>query len=470
MLEIPNKNIDHEIYGGLLDYHTISTDASEKGKLSCIGINQHLSRLIRVQKLRTDDFWFNDYLKDESFDNYNNNNEVCITAYLKFIRSTKTLDDDFISSNIAKYSANEYGSTHIVKQVEYGAEFILWAQKPIDPSKETKETTEQTMRVAVKTFLREYFDAVEDDLPVLADDLNMSWSLHSSLYDEHASNWTLMQCLQFMEDLINIEANDGRNVWRPITLQLRPIPTVTEVEIANDLHTDTVFELERRQQWIKEKCHHLMTESPCLYRASFLKKPLVEFQKLVEPIRSLINETIDKVQNRYFPPKDYLWRTKRYVGLLDEALRWLTRYREDIEQVDKVLKGNSLPVIDLQNGEATKKRERDGDLKRVKVFVLHLACVSTGLDERLNKWIQFSGSLEDEVFPIEAYTLDAGNILLWPDIYKKWQIFVNEAIRSKDKGVDYAVGILTPKSLYKEGSVFTMSYGKSMLPLYPFYV
>ena len=469
IIEIPNESVELHIYNGLVDSQTISIDVSEEARLSCIDINQHLRLQMRAQNLKMNRLWFYKYMEDEAFARCDNINEVYITVYLNFCRKYEAIEEKFLDLNITKYCANKYGGTHLVKSVTYGAEFVLWMRKPIDPSKGTKQTAEQTLRLELKSYL-DYFFKPDLDPPDLDEELNsMSCSFQSSIHNSFTSNGTFAQCLQMIKELIDMEKNDRENIWRTTRMRLCPIPTLVEIQKTNELHADTVFKLELKQQWVKGKFQQLV-ESHSFRQVPFLRTPVIEFQKLMKPIASLINKKVKKfkkMQNKYYSPDYYSSITEPYVNLLQEALEWLTIYREFMEKVEFVLKGNSLiPVLDLRSIREEQSEVGDGEFKKVKVFVLHFACVTAALDERFKKWLEHSGISEyPSVFTTEYSEVDSFVYVPSAIIHKKFQTFSNEAIHSVGDDVSYAVGILSLKSpYYEEGTVFTMSYKESTLP------
>ena len=87
-----------------------------------------------------------------------------------------------------------------------------------------------------------------------------------------------------------------------------------------------------------------------------------------------------------------------------------------------------------------------------KIFVIHFSCVTTDLKKRFKNWVRYPRN------GLDVFDFEMSGETEWERISKEFQVFLNEALYSMDNDVDYAVGILSPKSSYKEGSVFTVGY------------
>lgn len=450
IVEIPNEDVKVETHAHPLLIPNTTTDISEKGRLACIGIDQYLSRHLDAKKFENR-LWFHSYLKDESFSSCNDN-EVHAIAYLKFIRNVKRLSEEFISSNIWRSYKNQ-GGTHLVTDVQYGAEFVLWMHKQVDTSKESKELVERTIHLALENYLENKFfrcfPSFRMSIPHKALFDTMTCSFQSSIPNGCMSNGKFDQCIQKIQELIDIETNDRNNVWHPVGMDLCRIPTEEEIEKRIDYNQDLLLVMKQRGRWMTQHCNQLI-ESPYLHRVPFLKKPLLEFQQLLEPIASVINKTANLLETNYFSQSQFHNVVVPREVLITFAFEWLNRYHKDLEIMHSLLDGNSLPVLNLRRIKGPIKRKRG--VKPTKVFALYFRCVTYNLVQRFKKWAECpSGEKGLKLFGFKG-SFDTH----WRTISNKFQVFLNEALNSVDNDVDYAVGILSPESPYKEGAVFTI--------------
>ena len=320
-----------------ISFQTFTMDTSEKFRLSCFGVDHYLSRQLNARQFEMNRLWFYNHLKDEAFCNCNSDNEFQIIVYVTYIRKTETLKESFINSNIWNYCDNRHSGTHLVEEVDYGAEFVLRLRKPIDPSKESKQVLGQTMRIALRTKFFSGRSVVISYPPILNEMLEtMNCSFQGSIGNGFMYSGTFDQCFQKIQEMTDMEKNDRQNIWRPVTMQLRRIPTKLEIQVAIDSSRDIAFHLKEMQQLITQQCH-CMTKSPSFNRLPTLKQSLVEVQTLLEQLTSACNNIIDELQGKHYSPKQYDSITEPYADLLGEASHWLTKYHEDVEKV--VLKG-----------------------------------------------------------------------------------------------------------------------------------
>ena len=449
--EITDENVDHTSYSPLeVSSLTITTDESEKERLFSFGIGQHLSRQLDAQKCKMNSLWFYNHLKDEAFGNCNSDNEFQIIAYLTFTRRTETLKEDFISSNIWNYCDDNHGGTYLVQEVEYGAEFVFRMRKSVDPLKETKQSVKQTMELTLDNYLENFFN--DTSSPPIFNRLfeTMSCSFQSSIGNGFMYSGTFDQCLQKIQEMTNMEKNDRQNTWRPVAMQLRRIPTRSEIRVAMDYFKDTAFNLKVMLESVAQRCRHIL-ESPSLHRLPTIKKSLVEVTELLQPITPACNKIIDDLQNKHYSQKQYDSITVPYDNLLTRAYNWLAKYYQDVSKAAYVLRGNNLPVFDLRS--ITKPIiEPHRDVKHTHVFVLHFTCITNGLDKRFKQWTKDPAK---DLHVFNSETSDEPN-MTWENIYKEWQGFLDDSFEFADKDMEFAVGILSPSSPYKEGTVVTI--------------
>ena len=417
--------------------------------MSCLGIDPHHSRQLGAQTIQMNRLWFYNYLKDEAI---NNCNEIQVAAYLVFTRRSESLNDDFVDSNIWRYHENKYGGTHLVQEVDYGAEFILWMRKPVDPSKETKDSVEKTMNFELNHYLENFFDNDTTSPPSTLNEMfdTMICSFEGSIGNGCVSNVTFEQGLRMIRELTDTEVNDRQNIWRPVRMEILRIPTKVEIQVAIDTYEEIVLNFKRDHQRLTKECQHLI-ESPYLHRVPFLKKPLVVVQKLLEKIASDFNKTIDDLQDKQYSPK-YQIITDLYTDTITKAITWLARYHEDVKNVAFLLEGNNLQVLDLRSINKPVKEVGD-DVKRTHVFVLYFTCITTNHDTCLE---ESAKNPEEDLCECDFEISSEEPNVTWKNICKEWQGFLNEANHSAGKDIDYAVGILSPSSPYREGMVVTI--------------
>ena len=401
-------------------------------KCSALGINSHYYHSIQSQSL--DHFWFGDYLKSTTMDG----DIVQVDAYFRVLRRTETADPQFIHSKLNEYQSTSGGLTHLVEEVVYGAEFICSMRKKVDMSCETKENAEGRLYLAAKSYFDQAIGPNSTSTQPSPDLENVDCIIHTSLQKGVLQGSFRSSC-EYLRDVIN--KDNPLQSWRPIEILLRFIPTLLNVRLAFEKTRDKKLEFERTElKWNRIKSQSIsLLSHPIVDRVPPIKKMLMQFRSLLEPLFKVLNE---------YPPEDFALSVS---NLMEELIEWLIHRRHEVEKVAFLLENTELQAMNL---DEIKTLAASKDHKRAKVFIFRIKYIEDKLMKSIAMLTMHGESAgELPVFPL----LSAGKERL-ECIVKKIQKFVKDAKQSPAQDTDYGIALVPISSSFDDGTIQTINY------------
>ena len=414
-------------------------------KLKMLGINSHLTDSIKKGFLNGDQFWFTDFMNavEEGV-------TANVTIFSRIVKRTDTLRHNVTDWQIKQCHNNRDGrATHLVTQVVYGAELILSIRKSVDCQRETKESVEQNIYLAAKTYFDQAINSNWVQPPVELE--NVTCNIISSQGVIRDRDYSF----QIASDFIRFHHVDNNsNMWRPIEMVLFRVNTVEALFLSEKM-VDIQEEKKRHYhmwEWIINECQTFVNH-PHLRRLSPLKKIVYQFQDLLRPI-SIKMTNINKTCGTH-PPQKVLQNMEIISELLAAMKDWLIHRRAEIEALCWLLSDVELAVV---HWEEIEERIQSGKENVAKIFVLKFGYKSDPLMEKMIKFVDYQESpCWLPVFPIMA-----SNIIRQGEVRDKLIVFKNEAELNSASGSNREthchIGLISVRNPCDDGDVFIMKY------------
>lgn len=186
--------------------------------------------------LNEKDLWFSRFLQDEkvAYASESIKKVVCLSLYVRIIVGGKKLEGKDIDMQIFNcYERNDGRATHIVENVEYGAEYLCLMHKEIKREDESKTESKEFIRRSMKSAAKRLLDQVgpngsdgnynSEEERQLNDIL---CTVISSLDPDNKEIMPLKELLGYVTDV------DSRKILRPVVITLLRIPERMETLIA----------------------------------------------------------------------------------------------------------------------------------------------------------------------------------------------------------------------------------------------
>ena len=405
-----------------------------------MGIDTHLEKSIEEGNLDVDHLWLANYLKAKPA----GDNVAEVTAFFRIVRRIENINQQFIDRNMHQYQL-ESGSraTHLVQQVEYGAEFIVSLKRNFGLNTETTNSAIESLTLAT----REFFDKAVKSNWIAIDPLfqlaNVSCSIMSSLRSELVIKVTLRQAAECLRDATKCieDAN-----WRPVEIVLVHIPSQLETLIQTE-------KINKKKRDLLLTLNLMLSKSQTLSNHPVLKKVRC-FKNIVDHFIVLMNSFLVKTEQfysqhvaMYTPPSVVLKELESAHNLLNSAGNWLAQLGKEVDSLHPILNGIHLAVIEVDLAEI-KMSPFPANTDQVKVFVLK---VDYKEDQVLNNLHKFTGYSS---FPCKRpfFLVASAGAQGLKDVATKLARFANEA-GSNPKGC-YVIGLVPLDSQLNDGEIF----------------
>jgi GTP-binding protein EngB required for normal cell division len=411
-----------------------------------LNINSHLYESIEKGCLDLKNFWFANYLTANVTEGEGRVAQV--TVFIRLTRRIETLDPQFISSRMYEYQLRSGGrATHLMEKVVYGAEMICSIEKLVDWEKETKESVERNLYLAVKDYFDHAFglDSATTQLPF---ELNeATCNVFSSLEAGRKSKGSFQEFIPYLRDVIHFYQDERPEKWKPVEIVLRDIPAQIETRLWSEKRNEIEFLKEQYEvtwKWIVKETRNLSKNSS-LQRFPPLEKVICQFQDLLLPFWKEIEKLHENTEN----PEQVLEKVKSISDFLTKMIDWLAQRGKEIEIFDWLLNGTQLAALDLGD---IKIRMWNMDEKFAKVFVLK---VDFNQNILVDKILELTGG-KKSAFELPLLLITRLEKESLAEIRRKIHDFSDEAdLKRGDPNRDtwYQIALVPISSLWNDGAI-----------------
>ena len=371
----------------------------EEFRWNCLKfIDSHLKSSILAGLIPRSQLWFIPYLKRGEHPG----NVAQVSIHLDVIDRVHKLTDNYLKEllkfehSLAK-SSREH-STQIVKEITYGANYIVIFEKRI-PTPEEREDVESELYLGVEKVIRDLidcnFESSKEKYPSTLVE-STTCCIYSSLHADNPRTVTFSDCIASLKNELSPLNRRG---LVPIEMILQPFPgflnrltsfRAISLELAN-----TVFLLNSALIKIQDKCRKLLQDA-LLLRVPFLSDRLKEFERCLEKLTTeLTLGVVDYRRGKWTPTQmgivfKHFWNSY-FDG--DDLTKWVLTRRSELNAIKYVLSDVSLPLV-------TESQLTSYTNCSMKVFFLQTVTVEDPLIVRLrkelnlgdlsvNSWIEF---------------------------------------------------------------------------------
>ena len=416
---------------------------------SMLGIGAHFKQSIERGSLDINNLWLANYLNSSPTESEDEGARV--TVYIRVVQRTETIEQQFIDKNMCEYGLKSCGrATHLIEQVNFGAEFICCLRRNVDLTVETKTDAEDQIYWAAKI----YFDhAVKTNWTEMEPPLELD-NISCVLYNSLGLGQVLQrlqhpfrQSVDWLQKVLLYTNN--KNNWRPVKITLRPIPEQLETLRQSERIVAKKLKMELNWCWIKEESR-LLTKHPTLHRIPPFEKILTHFVNLLESLRCKIEQLhafgkLDAANLKQIPTVQ-----EPVKSLLLRVIDWVVCLRQEIEAFHLFLNGSHLAVLDMSEIES---RPLTVSPSRADVFILHVDYKQDPVMEEIQTLLGYpSPDVKRPFFPIttaEKKRLDAVGDAL--------RGFSKEARLNSNANHSYQIGLVPVFPAITEGSVKSIS-------------
>ena len=430
--------------------HNLFFQQPEKFKYSLLGINSHLQQSIEEGSVDLNKVWLSHYLKANTTED--NPDIAQVSVFFRVIRRMEKLNEEF------KLKSNSDGqATHLVEQVIYGAEIICSMQKSVDWDRETKQSAEESIYLAAKT----YFDRTKEsnfttNLKPPTDLEDVSCSVISNLKAIKLSKGSIKELCQKLRDVVS-----GSIKMRPVEFYLRPISEETQNQVLPKLSLEREFEIQFENEriftmfnWIDDESYILLMSQPSLDRIPPFKTALDQFRDLLGPLRNYIQKRYSEIIHRANIEESIRSKAKEISNLLTDIIDWLIRRKKEIENITCLLSGTQLAMFDMKEIES---RTMSNTAVCAKVFILKVDYKQDLLVESVQKTIGYS----QFNFKFPAFAIGSTGEERLESISNMLQAFVYEARLGRWCLVhenSYQIGLVPMSSPLNDGDIRYVKY------------
>ena len=413
-----------------------------KFKYNMVGVNSHLEKSIKEETLNLSHLWLADYVKatDDGSDLL-----ARVTVYCKKVQIKETLRQQFIDSKMDGHLLKrEECATHLVEQVVYGTEFLCLMQRIIDPKRESKETVQESVYQAAKTYINKITDLNSTDTTEPPVELN---NVTCTIFSSHEASAEcsveeLSQKLRY-----NIISENVPEKFRPIEILLHHIPYHFETRIFTEKKKDFILDIERNWNLVvEEECK--LSNSPSVDRVPPLKNAIWQFHNLLDPLKKKINKLCTKITIDIEEQEKVLKDMEFIVQLLYDMNNWLVHRRSEIEALCCLLKDTWLTMLEWTEIEKSLTSSK----RRATVFVLRIDYVADSLMEKIKSKINnVNPNLMLPVFPIVS---DEKRLAKVSELFDE---FANKAGQNLDSNCCF-IGLMPSALLLADGDIQEIEY------------
>ena len=405
-----------------------------------LGLNTHLEESIGKGVLDVSKFWVAEYLKASPKEIEDDGARV--TAFLRVSQRTETIDQQFIDDNMTRYQLSSGGrATHLIDQVEFGVEFIFAMRRVVDLKTDTKKSAESRMFVESRIFFDQIISSNWTDLKLPTELENVSCTLYSN-FDQLKKNFSIQQSVEW---IVNSMKNDR---WRPVSVRLRLIPAQIGFRLQMEKIVTKKREMELHLFRISANSR-ILSKNPCLQKIPPLRNAFAQFQELLAPIHSKLEEFHTFHLANLTVPKQVIGHQEDIIQLLSNAKKWLLSLRQQVETLHPILNDVDLAVLDM---DEINSRPLSNCEHRIKVFVFK---VNYEEDEMLKCLYKLLGHPSRDVkLPVfSIVSAEKERILAIGDNLTR---FSRAACLSTDSDCSYQIGLLSSPSSLVDGSIIAV--------------
>ena len=427
---------------------------SLKSKRYPLGITTHLNRSIEQGFIDWSTFWLADYLQSTPANCQDNVAQV--EVYFKVTRRIETLDPRFRQVKWKEYQTVSEGQTHLVEQVVYGAEFLCSMRRPVDITRETKESVQSSIYLASKTYFDQAIGPNSIDVQPPAELENVTCTMYSNLKTSGAVVGLFSSSSAYLKDVINDD--DPLQQWWPIEILLRYIPDQLATRLLSEKTDDAQIEKEKTEEtwkWLDDQSS-LMLDYPSFGRIRPLAKVVTQFRSLLGPLKKAI-DLCEKSSSNKEAAKIVI------SNLLGELGEWLTHRHREMQMIFSLLVDNTQLLPYMFDLEEIKSWAPSNGMKKADVFVLKVDYIKQDkLMEKIKNLIGHPGPIEKlPVFPL--FSLGKKRLEF---ISKSLQQFAEGAQVSQlgpSPDVGYYIGLVPASSPLDDGTITIVEFsGKSL--------
>ena len=402
-----------------------------------LGLNSHLEESIGKRVLDMSKFWAAEYLKASPKEIEDDGARV--TVFLKVSQRTETIDQQFIDDNMTRYQLSSGGrATHLIDQVEFGVEFIFAMRRVVDLKTDTKKSAESRMFVESRNFFDQIISSNWTDLKLPTELENVSCTLYSN-FDQLKKNFSIQQSVEWIVNSMN---NDR---WRPVSVRLRLIPAQIGFRLQMEKIVTKKREMELHLFRISANSR-ILSKNPCLQKIPPLRNAFAQFQELLAPIHSKLEEFHTFHLANLTVPKQVIGHQEDIIQLLSNAKKWLLSLRQQVETLHPILNDVDLAVLDM---DEINSRPLSNCEHRIKVFVFKVNYEEDEMLKCLYKLLGYpSRDVKLPVFSIVS--AEKERILAIGDDLTR---FSRAACVSTDSDCSYQIGLVSSPSTLVDGSI-----------------
>ena len=327
-----------------------------------MGIDTHLEKSIEEGNLDVDHLWLANYLKAKPA----GDNVAEVTAFFRIVRRIENINQQFIDRNVHQYQL-ESGSraTHLVQQVEDGAEVIVSLKRNFDLNTETTNSATESLTLASRAFfdkaVKSNWTAIDPPVQLA----NVDCTIMSSLRNELVITVTLRQAAECLRDATKC-IEDAK--WRPVEIVLVHIPSQLETRLQTE-------KLKKKKRDVFLTMNRILTKSHTLSNHPLLDQ-IRCFKNILDHFIVLANSFLVKTEQFYSQhvamstaPSVVLGELVSIHNLLNSAGNWLVQFGKEVDSLHPILNGIHLAVIEVDLAKI-EISPFPANADHVKVFVL----------------------------------------------------------------------------------------------------
>ena len=417
-----------------------SDQLTEECKRLMLGIDLQLEHAIKQGSLKLNQLWFANYLKPTVTEK--KEDAARVTIFFRIVRRTETIDYAFEGQHLLtpkSRNRNQNEATHFVQQVIYGAEIICSIRKDVKLQIEKKKNIEDNICRAAKIYIDAAIKMNWTKLERPPAELdNISCQIFSSVdVGQQVMTGSFLQFCEWFRKNITLASHSK---WKPVDIVLQQISaslppyTLPRSETLND----TKFEIERKWHWICNESFNLVTQ-PGLPKIPLIEKKLCDFSDLLLALRKKFNSS-DEVSYQ-----------KRIRELMEDITVWLSRRRQETEDLFALFKDNVLASYLVTDIEA---RPLSDCRKRVKMFIVKVDYKHDPLVENIRKLIGTS----KKYFKWPVFTITSCGTSRRGAFTAALKEFVEDAEWCSNPNNTYQIGLVPSSSFLSNGTIKTIIF------------
>ena len=402
-----------------------------------VGIDWHLERSMEQGTLDFNQLWFATYLKSHPTES--EDGMARVTIFLRVVRRTESLCLNFCQSRMYDYQMDCGGrATHLVEQVDYGAEFVCCLRRPVDWLSETKESAEENICLAAKS----HFNGTNGPTSELD---KVSCIIYSSLNTSQRMKGSFRQSCKWLDNTIRSE---DISKWRPVEIVLRHVHTQLETRVLSEKMEKNRLEMRRNWHWIWNESQ-ILSSHKFLQQLPPFEAALLQFHDLLHPLWSRIEE-MNAFHTAVIPESVFI-EQKPFRDLLANLMDWVADRRCEIKSISSLLGDTKLAIFDLANIEA---RPLLSSEMRANVFILRLYYKRDQLIEFVQK-ITGGKSIN---FKRPVFPLVFSDVERFRAVEGALRKFVEDARWCTNPNNSYQIGLVPASSQLDDGEVNTILF------------